>query len=97
MPRRKRKNELVKFVEETMKKITLVHAQYAAQLTASALFVVLYVWGTYSAPQLGSWRYFLDLSLLAFFAVDYIVRLKVNSRIGLDRHVLESMRTSFCT
>lgn len=47
------------------------------QIVASLLFVVLYVWSTYSAPSHSSWRYKLDLSLCVLFAVEYAFRVLV--------------------
>eukprot|EP00884_Botryococcus_braunii_P010005 jgi/Botrbrau1/19005/Bobra.0100s0039.1 len=44
------------------------------QIAASLLFVVLYVWSTYSAPCHSSWRYKLDISLCVLFALDYVFR-----------------------
>lgn len=60
------------------KGVNVTFITYVAQLVASILFVVLYVWGTYSAPVAGSWRYGLDAVLSAFFAIDYITRLMVS-------------------
>lgn len=63
------------------KKVDVTLINYVSQLVASILFVVLYVWGTYSAPVAGSWRYGLDTGLSVFFAIDYIGRLKVGAAI----------------
>lgn len=49
------------------------------QFAASLLFVVLYVWATYKAPQPFSWRFNLDLLLCAVFAVDYLLRFLVGA------------------
>ena len=49
----------------------------AAQFGSTLLFVVLYIWSTYSPPPLWSLRYNLDLFLCAMFAVDYISRFLV--------------------
>jgi hypothetical protein len=49
----------------------------AAQLGASVLFILLYVWSTYVPEAPGSWRYWLDLGLCAFFFADYVYRITV--------------------
>ena len=49
----------------------------AAQFASTLLFVVLYIWSTYSAPPLWSTRYNLDLFLCFMFAVDYVSRFMV--------------------
>lgn len=49
----------------------------AAQFASTLLFVVLYIWSTYSPPPLWSIRYNLDLFLCVMFAIDYISRLLV--------------------
>ncbi|CAD7696797.1 unnamed protein product [Ostreobium quekettii] len=48
------------------------------QLIVSFLFVGLYVWSTYQVPQVGSWRYDLDILLCFFFFMDYVLRLVVS-------------------
>jgi hypothetical protein len=48
-----------------------------AHIAASLLFVVLYVWSTYSSPCQSSWRYKLDLTLCTLFALDYAFRMLV--------------------
>ncbi|GAB4817363.1 hypothetical protein N2152v2_004409 [Parachlorella kessleri] len=50
-------------------------AMQFAQFVASMLFVVLYVWGTYSAPAPSSFRYRLDVLLCVLFGVEYVHRL----------------------
>ena len=47
------------------------------QILSSLLFVVLYVWGTYSAPKPFSWRFNLDIALCALFATEFVWRLLV--------------------
>ena len=47
------------------------------QFAASFLFVVLYIWGTYSAPPASSFRYKLDVGLCAYFALEYLHRFLV--------------------
>lgn len=51
----------------------------AAQFASTLLFVVLYIWSTYSPPALWSIRYNLDLFLCFMFAVDYVSRFLVRS------------------
>ena len=51
----------------------------AAQFASTLLFVVLYIWSTYSPPPLWSLRYNLDLFLCVMFAIDYISRLLVGT------------------
>lgn len=51
----------------------------AAQFASTVLFVVLYIWSTYSTPALWSLRYNLDLMLCCMFAVDYLSRFMVGS------------------
>lgn len=46
----------------------------ATQFASTLLFVVLYIWSTYSPPPLWSIRYNLDLFLCLMFAVDYVSR-----------------------
>ncbi|GMH45490.1 hypothetical protein BSKO_13447 [Bryopsis sp. KO-2023] len=58
-----------------LKKINRANVLAFCQLSASVLFVVLYVWGTYSAPAPGGWRYWLENGLCLFFALDYAARL----------------------
>ena len=53
-------------------------AVQAAQFASTLLFVVLYIWSTYSPPALWSVRYNLDLMLCCMFAVDYISRFLVS-------------------
>ena len=50
-----------------------------SQFAASLLFVVLYVWSTYSSPQPFSWRANLDLFLCVVFAIDYLMRFTVSA------------------
>ena len=57
---------------------TIITTIQALQLFSSLLFVVLYVWSTYSIPHRGSVRYNLDLALSCFFAIDYVLRLAVS-------------------
>ena len=47
------------------------------QILSSLLFVVLYVWGTYSTPKPFSWRFNLDIALCALFATEWLWRLLV--------------------
>ena len=49
----------------------------AFQVMASMLFVVLYVWSTYSTPAPGSMRYNVDMLLCAVFAAEFIARFVV--------------------
>ena len=49
----------------------------AFQVVASMLFVVLYVWSTYSTPAPGSLRYNVDMLLCAIFAAEFIARFVV--------------------
>ena len=51
----------------------------AAQFASTLLFVVLYIWSTYSPPPLWSTRYNLDLFLCLMFAIDYISRFVVRN------------------
>ena len=53
----------------------------AVQFSASLIFVVLYIWSTYSSPAPWSWRYNLDLFLCAIFAVDWVSRVMVRASI----------------
>lgn len=48
------------------------------QILSSMLFVVLYVWGTYSTPRPFSWRFNLDIALCALFATEWLWRLVVS-------------------
>jgi hypothetical protein len=48
------------------------------QLVASLLFIVLYVWSTYSPALPGSARHQLDLLLCLVFACDYVFRVAVS-------------------
>ncbi len=48
------------------------------QFAASMLFVILYIWGTYSAPAPSSFRYQLDVGLCIFFGIEYVHRLMVS-------------------
>lgn len=52
----------------------------ACQIGASLLFILLYIWSTYSTAAVGSWRYCLDLGLSCFFAADYCSRFAVSAR-----------------
>jgi len=47
------------------------------QFAASLLFVVLYVWATYSQPKPFSLRFNLDIFLCVIFALDYLLRFLV--------------------
>ncbi|GMH45499.1 hypothetical protein BSKO_13456 [Bryopsis sp. KO-2023] len=58
-----------------LRKINRANVLAFCRLSASLLFVVLYVWGTYSVPALGGWRYWLENCLCLFFALDYAARL----------------------
>ena len=53
----------------------------AAQFASTLLFVVLYIWSTYSPPPLWSIRYNLDLFLCVMFAIDYFSRFLVRTSI----------------
>lgn len=53
----------------------VVSSVQAFYLFTSLLFVVLYVWSTYSIPTRGSLRYNLDIALSCFFAIDYCCRI----------------------
>ena len=53
----------------------------AAQFASTLLFVVLYIWSTYSPPPLWSIRYNLDLFLCVMFAIDYLSRFLVRTSI----------------
>ena len=48
------------------------------QLASSLLFVILYVWSTYSTPAPFSIRANIDLVLCGVFAVEYLVRYVVS-------------------
>ena len=48
------------------------------QILSSLLFVVLYVWGTYSTPKPFSWRFNMDIALCALFATEFLWRLLVS-------------------
>lgn len=50
---------------------------YLAQFASSLLFVVLYIWSTYSPPPPWTVRWNLDLALCFFFGFDYCWRLAV--------------------
>lgn len=50
---------------------------YLAQFASSLLFVVLYIWSTYSPPPPWTLRWNLDLALCFFFGADYCWRLAV--------------------
>lgn len=47
------------------------------QFCASLLFVVLYIWGTYSTPAPSTFRYKLDVGLCVYFGLEYLHRLVV--------------------
>lgn len=49
------------------------------QLVASLMFIVLYVWSTYSPALPGSARHQLDLLLCLVFACDYVFRIAVSA------------------
>lgn len=53
----------------------------AAQFASTVLFVVLYIWSTYSTPALWSTRYNLDLTLCCMFAIDYLSRFVVSTSL----------------
>ena len=55
------------------------------QVVASLLFVVLYVWSTYSTPQPGSLRHSLDILLCGIFAAEFVARLLVRAFCLLAR------------
>ena len=69
--------EFVLDVQRLGRNPTVITSLQAMQLFSSLLFVVLYVWSTYSIPVKGSLRYNLDFGLSCFFAVDYLLRLAV--------------------
>ena len=48
-----------------------------AQLAASLLFILLYIWSTYAPEAPGSWRHWVDVGLCCVFAVDYAYRVAV--------------------
>lgn len=50
----------------------------SAQLAASMVFVVLYVWSTYTPPEPHSLRAGMDVALCALFAADYALRFSVS-------------------
>ena len=50
------------------------------QALSSLLFVVLYVWSTYSSPAPHSLRANADLALCTVFAVEWMARFAVSSR-----------------
>ena len=64
--------------ESFMSRSEVKTAMQALQFAASLLFVILYVWSTYSTPQPFTWRSNLDLLLCAIFALDYLVRFTVH-------------------
>lgn len=68
-------------------------AVQAAQFASTLLFVVLYIWSTYSPPALWSARYNLDLMLCCMFAVDYVSRFMV-IRLLQDNHITTSFFNS---
>lgn len=47
------------------------------QFACSLLFVVLYIWSTYSPPPPASFRYQLDVGLCVFFGLEYLHRFLV--------------------
>ncbi|KAL3142086.1 hypothetical protein ABBQ32_004709 [Trebouxia sp. C0010 RCD-2024] len=63
---------IFRFLADQPEAKTLIQA---AQFASTLLFVVLYIWSTYSPPPLWSLRYNLDLFLCIMFAIDYISRL----------------------
>ena len=71
---RERIAAIVRHILEQPEAKTLVQA---LQFASTLLFVVLYIWSTYSPPPLWSLRYNLDLFLCAMFAIDYISRFVV--------------------
>lgn len=56
-----------------------------AQFATSLAFVVLYVWGTYQAPEAASLRGRVDLWLCGVFAAEYLWRLAVEHRTAASR------------
>jgi hypothetical protein len=54
----------------------------SAQLLASLLFIVLYVWSTYTPALPGSPRHQLDLLLCLVFACDYVFRIAVSTLLA---------------
>ena len=69
----------------------------AAQFASTLLFVVLYIWSTYSPPPLWSIRYNLDLFLCIMFAIDYFSRLVVRPAIfSPDTSCMKPPRSSVC-
>lgn len=53
---------------------------HLVQFASSLLFVILYVWSTYSTPAPFSLRALMDLMLCGVFAVEYAIRYAVSSR-----------------
>lgn len=56
----------------------------AAQFASTVLFVVLYIWSTYSTPALWSVRYNLDLLLCCMFAIDWLSRFAVSTSFSVS-------------
>ena len=69
-----------RFLADQPEAKTLVQA---AQFASTLLFVVLYIWSTYSPPPLWSIRYNLDLFLCIMFAIDYVSRFLVRATTSL--------------
>ncbi|KAK9808990.1 hypothetical protein WJX72_007481 [[Myrmecia] bisecta] len=65
---------IVQWVNNLFRLPELRQALQLGQFAASLMFVVLYVWSTYSTPAPFSARYNLDLFLCFVFAVDYAFR-----------------------
>lgn len=68
----------------------------AAQFASTVLFVVLYIWSTYSTPALWSTRYNLDLMLCCMFAVDYLSRFLVSVSVALHSNIQHTTLVIMC-
>ena len=78
---RDRIRSMFRFFAEQPEAKTLMQA---AQFASTLLFVVLYIWSTYSPPPLWSIRYNLDLFLCLMFAIDYVSRFLVRIESARD-------------
>lgn len=69
------KMSLLQRFRRYMKRPDVMLSTYAFQLVACLLFIVLYVWGTYSPALPGSLRYNVDLCISFLFMLDYAGRI----------------------
>ncbi|RMZ57560.1 hypothetical protein APUTEX25_001760, partial [Auxenochlorella protothecoides] len=70
-------NQLTSMLKLALRQSTVALGLQYLQVAASLLFVVLYVWSTYSPPVPHSLRARMDILLCAIFAVEYLHRLLV--------------------